>query len=75
MIAFTTLIIAVPTVFILYHLIIKKIRKPVFSYFVIIVVSAVFFILGSVHFIYIGLEILLIGVILVFIKSKFLRKA
>jgi hypothetical protein len=74
MMAFTTLIIALPIVLILYHLIIKNVKYPIISYLSVLAISILFFITRSVHLIYIGLEILIIGLITVYIKNRFFIK-
>lgn len=74
MMAFTTLIIAVPISLILYFLVIKKVKKSLFSYAAVISISLLFFMMRSLHLIYIGLEVLIIGLITVFIKDKYFSK-
>lgn len=74
MMAFTTLIIAVPIVIVLYLFVISKVTKPKYSYIAIFVVSIIFFMIRSIHFAYIGIEILLIGFILVYLREKFSAK-
>lgn len=69
MMAFTTLFIAVPIVIIIYLLIIKKVKKPIISYLVVLVVGVLFMFGRVLHLIYIGLEIIIIGFIVVWIKN------
>lgn len=71
MMAFTTLIIAIPISLMLYFLIIKKVKKPMFSYSAVISISMLFFLTESLHLIYIGLEVIIIGVITIFLKEKY----
>jgi hypothetical protein len=69
MMAFTTLLIAVPIIILLYMLIIKRVKKTIINYIIVFIISVLFMITGSLHLIYIGLEIILLGLITVWIKS------
>jgi len=74
MMAFTTLIIAVPIVAILYFFVFKKIKQPFINYLIVIVVGGLFFFGRNLHLIYIGLEVIIIGVVTVFVQEKFSKK-
>lgn len=74
MMAFTTLLIAIPISLMLYFWVIKKVKKPLFSYVAIILISLLFFMMMSLHLIYIGLEVLIIGLTTVFVRSKYLAR-
>lgn len=74
MLAITTLIISIPIVLIIYHVVIKNVKYSLVSYITVILVSFLFFIIRSVHLIYIGLEVLLIGIMVAFIKHKYFAK-
>lgn len=74
MMAFTTLIIAVPIVIVLYLFVISKVTKPKYSYISVFAVSILLFMIRSIHFAYIGIEVLLIGFITVYLRDKFLTK-
>ena len=74
MMAFTTLFIAVPIVIIIYLLIIKKVKKPIISYLVVLIVGVLFMFGRVLHLIYVGLEIIIIGFIVIWIKNTFNSK-
>ncbi len=74
MMAFTTLLISVPIVILLYFLVIKRIKFIILNYIVVLVVGILFFFGMNLHLIYIGLEILLLGLMTVYIKDLFSKK-
>ena len=74
MMAFTTLIISVPILFILHYSFFKRIKRPAISYTILGIVGVAFMLTKAVHLIYVGLEIIIIGVIIVYLKNKYTLK-
>ena len=74
MMAFTTLLLAVPIVLILYFLLLRKIRFSIINYLIVIIVGGLFFMGGVLHLIYIGIEIILVGILTVFATSSFHKR-
>lgn len=75
MLAFTTLFLSVPIVILLYFFVFKKIKIAVINYFIVLAVSVLFFFGRNLHLIFIGIQIFIIGFIVVFVREKFHQKA
>lgn len=74
MMAFTTLFISVPIIILLYFLVFKKVKLPVINYVIVLTVGVLFFFGRSLHLIYLGLEVIIIGVFTVFLRDVFNKK-
>lgn len=62
---YTTVPIALIIVFLLYYFLIRHIPWVKLSYFIIIAVGILCFLPGNVHFMYIGIEIIVLGCLVV----------
>ena len=74
MMAFTTLLIAVPIVILLYMLIIKRVKNAIINYLIVIIIGMLFMYGRVLHLIYIGLEIIIIGSIFIWVKDAINNK-
>lgn len=75
MMVFTTLFIASIVIAVLYVVVIRNSRWPALSYGVMTLAGIAFFLLGSVHFWYIGIEIAGIGSLVAWMHHRVWRKA
>ncbi|HET6169334.1 MAG TPA: hypothetical protein VFE01_04090, partial [Terracidiphilus sp.] len=61
MLIFTTMFIAVIVIVALWYLILRHLRRPLISYLIVVIVGIAFMVLGEMHFIFIGIEIIFFG--------------
>ncbi|WP_096526379.1 hypothetical protein [Candidatus Nitrosoglobus terrae] len=67
---FSTVILAIIVVSLLWFLILQKLNHPGFSYFIVIAVGVALLYHGSVHSIYIGIEVMGLGCLVVWAKHQ-----
>lgn len=74
MMLFTTVFIAALVIAAVYFLLVRFIPWRIVSYCIMLVAGIAFLLLGSVHFIYVGIEVIAFGCLLVRIHYKHLIK-
>lgn len=70
MLVFTTLFIAALVIVILWFVALRHIRHAWLGYAIVLAVGVACFFLGSVHFVYIGIEIIFFGCLLVWLHAR-----
>ena len=71
MMVFTTMFIAVVVLALLWFIILQRLPWPLAGYAVVAIAGVACFLFGSVHFVYIGVEILGFGGLLVWLRHRF----
>lgn len=74
MMVFTTLFIAGLVLAILYFVVLRTIPWPWLGYVIVVGVGVACMVLGDVHFRYIGIEVVVIGVFVVWTHHHFKRR-
>lgn len=70
MLIFTTMFIAVIVIVALWYVVLRRLRQAWVSYLIVLIVGAAFTILGDMHFIFIGIEIIFFGCALVWLRHR-----
>ena len=69
----TTMFLTVLILGFLYAVVIRRLSSPLLAYVVVAVVSAACLLGGSVHFLYVGLETLVVGVLVTWAHFRWWR--